>query len=280
MKITTLIENENSPGQENLKTEAGLSLLVETGKLKILFDTGSSGAFADNAEKLGVDLTKVDFVVISHAHYDHTGGLERFFRINKTAKVYINEHVKGSYFYKILFIKKNIGTKQSLLETYADRFVFLSGDFLINENVKITASFGKSHKTPSDGKHILKLERNKLVTDDFLHEQMMLITEKGKLYVFTGCSHHGIVNMVESAEKMAEGKQMNVIGGFHMYNPVTKGLSEKKEDVIHVGELLNNNKSINKIATGHCTGKGAFSILKEVLGDKLTSINTGSSITF
>jgi len=279
MKITTLIENENSPGRENLKTEAGLSLFVETNNLKILFDTGSSGAFADNAEKLGVDLTKVDFVVISHAHYDHTGGLERFFRINKTAKVYINKHVKGSYFYKILFIKKNIGTDQSLLETYADRFVFVNGDFQINENVKLTATFGNNHKTPSDGKHILKKENNKLVTDDFLHEQMMLITENEKFYVFTGCSHHGIANMVEAAGKMAAGKHMSVIGGFHMYNPVTKGLSEKKEDVIHVGELLNNNKNIDKIATGHCTGKGAFGILKEVLGDKLTSINTGSSIT-
>ena len=107
----------------------------------------------------------------------------------------------------------------------------------------------------------------------------MLITEKGKLYVFTGCSHHGIANMVEAAEKQADGKRISVVGGFHMYNPVTKGLSEKKEDVIHVGELLNNNKNIDKIATGHCTGKGAFSILQGVLGDKLTSINTGSSIT-
>ena len=279
MKITTLIENENSHGQENLKTEAGLSLFIETNNLRILFDTGSSGSFADNAEKLSVDLTKVDFVVISHAHFDHTGGLERFFQINKTAKVYINEYVKGSYFYKILFIKKNIGTDQSLLETYADRFVFVSGDFQINENIKLTASFGKNHKTPSDSKHILKREGNKLVTDDFLHEQMMLITEKGKLYVFTGCSHHGIANMVEAAEKQADGKRISVVGGFHMYNPVTKGLSEKKEDVIHVGELLNNNKNIDKIATGHCTGKGAFSILQGVLGDKLTSINTGSSIT-
>jgi len=278
MKITTLIENENSPGHSNLKTEAGLSLFVETNNLKILFDTGSSGAFADNATTLGVDLTKVDFVMISHAHFDHTGGLERFFQINKTAKVYINEHVTGSYFYKLLFLKKNIGTKQELLSNYADRFVFVGNDLQITDNVKIVTNISQHHKIPSDSKHIFKKQNNKLVPDDFLHEQMLLITEEDKLHVFTGCSHHGIVNMVESAEKMAEGRQMSIIGGFHMYNPLTKGLSEKKEDVIHVGELLNN-KSVDKIATGHCTGKGAFSILKEVLGDKLTSINTGSSIT-
>ena len=253
--------------------------MLESNNMKILFDTGSSGAFADNAEKLSVDLTKVDLVVISHAHFDHTGGLERFFQINKTAKVYINEHVKGSYFYKILFIKKSIGTKQSLLETYADRFVFVSNELEINDTVKIVTHISQNHKRPSDSKHIFKKQNNKLVPDGFLHEQMLLISEENKLYVFTGCSHHGIVNMVESAGEMADGRQMNIIGGFHMYNPLTKGLSEKKEDVIHVAKLLNNNKSIDKIATGHCTGKGAFSILKEVLGDKLTSINTGSSIT-
>ena len=64
-----------------------------------------------------------------------------------------------------------------------------------------------------------------------------------------------------------------------MYNPLTKGLSEKKEDVISVAELLNANKSIDTIATGHCTGKGAFKLLKDVLGEKLINLNTGSSVT-
>ena len=278
MKITTLIENDVSAGQQNLKAEAGLSLLVETAGLKILFDTGSSGAFADNAEKLGVDLSLVDMVVISHAHYDHTGGLERFFQINKTAKVYINEHVKGDYFYKLLFLKKNIGTNPDLLKTYEDRFVFVSEDMKIGDNVTIVTTIKANHKLPSDSKHIFVKKNNKLVPDDFAHEQILLISEAGKLHVFTGCSHHGIVNMVESVEYLAKGKQMNVVGGFHMYNPLTKGLSEKKEDVIKVGELLKN-KNIDSIATGHCTGKGAFGLLKTVLGDKLLSLKTGSIIS-
>lgn len=279
MKIITLIENEISNGNENLKAEAGLSLYLESGNKKILFDTGSSGAFADNAKNLGVDISKVDFVVISHAHFDHTGGLEWFFQMNSTAKVYVNEHVKGEYFYKLFFLKKNIGSSQEVLKNYADRFIFVSGDLQISEGISIVTNISSHHKLPSDSKHIFVKKNNKLVPDDFLHEQMLVIEERDKLHVFTGCSHHGIVNMVESAKHLAKGKRMNVIGGFHMYNPLTKGLSEKKEDVINVGEILNNNKSIDTIATGHCTGKGAFKLLKEVLGDKLLSLNTGSNLS-
>ena len=87
------------------------------------------------------------------------------------------------------------------------------------------------------------------------------------------------MNMVETAQQLSKDKKMSVIGGFHMYNPLTKGLSEKKEDVIKTAELLNNNQQIDKIATGHCTGTGAFKLLKGVLGEKLVKINTGSRIT-
>ena len=276
MEIITLIENEVSEGLSGLKAEAGLSLFIKTGNLNILFDTGSSGAFVDNAAKLGVDLAKVDFVVISHAHFDHTGGLKRFFEVNSTAKVYIKEQAKdGHYYYRILFIKKEIGTDQDLLKKYADRFVFVNDDVKINENIRIVTHFSGKHPLPSDSKHILMKKDNKLVPDDFVHEQMLVITEGDQVYAFTGCSHHGILNMVESVP-VNEKNRLTVIGGFHMYNPLTKRLSEKKEDVIKTAGLFAANEQIDKIFTGHCTGRGAFRLLKGVLDDKLDSISTGS----
>ena len=277
MEIITLIENEISEGSSGLKKEAGLSLFIRSGDMNILFDTGSSGAFADNAEKLGVDLTKVDFVVISHAHFDHTGGLERFFGINKEAKVYIREQATGQYYYKVLFLKKYIGVDQKLLEKYAGRFIFVKDDLQINENIRIVTHFSGKHPLPSDSKHILMKKDGKLVPDDFVHEHMLVINDGDKVYCFTGCSHHGILNMVESVP-VEEKNRLFVIGGFHMYNPVTKGLSEKKEDVIRTAQLFDANPNIEKILTGHCTGMGAFGLLKGVLGDKLESIATGSKI--
>ncbi|RLD87807.1 MAG: MBL fold metallo-hydrolase [Bacteroidetes bacterium] len=278
MEIITLIENEVAEGNVGLKAEAGLSLFIKSNGLNILFDTGSSGAFADNALKLGVDLSSVDFVVISHAHFDHTGGLARFFAVNKTAKVYIRQQATGRYYYKLAFLKKEIGVDQKLLKEYADRFVFVQDDVQINEDIKIVTHFSTKHKLPSDSKHLVTKKENKLVPDDFAHEQMLVINEGDNVYCFTGCSHHGILNMVESVQ-LNEDNRLNVIGGFHMYNPITKGLSEKKEDVFETAGLFAENKQLDQIVTGHCTGKGAYRLLKGVLGDKLAGLHTGSRIS-
>lgn len=278
MEIITLIENEVSQGNSELKAEAGLSLLIKTANKTILFDTGSSGAFADNAEKLGIDLTTVDFVVISHAHFDHTGGLERFFKINSTAKVFIKEEAKEEYYYKLFFLKKYIGANQEVLQNYADRFIFVKQDLKIDEHIQILTQISNHHKQPADSKHLMTKKDNHLVRDEFAHEQILLISEDEKRYCFTGCSHHGILNMVASAQQLSGDKKLSVIGGFHMYNPLLKGLSEKKEDVIKTAQLLNANKQIDKIASGHCTGTDAFKLLKSVLGEKLLNMNTGSKI--
>jgi len=275
MEITTLIENEVSEGLSGLKKEAGLSLFIRTNDLNILFDTGSSGAFADNAEKLGVNLAKVDFVVISHAHFDHSGGLEHFFGINREAKVYIREQATGQYYYKVLFLKKYIGVDQELLKKYADRFIFVKDDMQLNENMKLVTHFSGKYPLPSDSKHLLMKKGGKMVPDDFIHEQMLVINDGNKVFGFTGCSHHGILNMVESVP-LKEENRLYVIGGFHMYNPVTRGLSEKKEDVITAARLFDANPNVEKILTGHCTGKGAFRLLKSVLDDKLEELHTGS----
>ncbi len=279
MEIITLIENEVSQGNSELKAEAGLSLLIKTGKQTILFDTGSSGAFADNAQKLGVDLTAVDFVVISHAHFDHTGGLERFFSLNSTAKVYIKKEVKEAYYFKLLFLKKYIGSKQSTFKNYSNRFVFVEDNLDIGDNIRLVSRFSSNHSAPSDSKRIFVKKDNKLIPDDFAHEQMMLVSEGNYLYCFTGCSHHGILNMIDAAQQYTNGKTMKVIGGFHMYNPVTKGMAEKKEFVVKTGNKLNAIDNVDLIATGHCTGTGAFKLLKGVLGNKLYDLHTGNQMT-
>ena len=96
MKITALTENITF--LENINTEHGLSLFIETDKHKILFDTGQTSLFAENAEKLGIDLATADLCFISHGHYDHTGGLRKFLEINSTAPIYINKFAFEPHF--------------------------------------------------------------------------------------------------------------------------------------------------------------------------------------
>ncbi len=278
MEIITLIENEKLPGRKELHAEAGLSLFIKTGSRNILFDTGSSGKFAANAEKLGVDLKQVDFVVISHAHYDHTGGLAEFFRINKTAKVYIKKEAYGEYYYKVLFFNKYIGVDQEILKKYTDRFVFLDNDIVIDPNIRIITRFLNKYKLPSDSKHILKKENGKLLPDDFSHELMLMISEGNKEFVFTGCSHHGILNMIKTAENHTD-KKLTVVGGLHMYNPVTGGLAEKSEDVLNVATEIIRDRNIQQVITGHCTGLKAYKLMQTLMNEKLINMRTGRSFS-
>ena len=96
IKVTVLAEN--TPYNSNFACEHGLSLYIETEKHKILFDSGQTSIFSSNADLLGVDLSKVDVAVLSHGHYDHGGGLERFLEINKTAPIYINRNAFGKFY--------------------------------------------------------------------------------------------------------------------------------------------------------------------------------------
>ena len=91
MKLTTLIDNYVE--KASLYAEHGLSILIDTGIVKILFDTGQSDNFIHNAEVLGIDLKEIDFVVLSHGHFDHTGGLYPFLQLNKKAKIICKKEI-------------------------------------------------------------------------------------------------------------------------------------------------------------------------------------------
>ena len=95
MKITVLTENTTELG---LPVEHGLSLFIEIGDRRILFDSGQSDLFAKNAEALGVDLKTVDFAVLSHGHYDHGGGLKKFLEVNGKAKIYMSRYAFEPHF--------------------------------------------------------------------------------------------------------------------------------------------------------------------------------------
>ena len=261
MKIKTLIENTSISPQ--LHTEAGLSMYVETANHKILFDTGMTGNFVENAEKMGVDLKAVDLVVISHGHDDHGGGLKRFLEINHTAPVYINRHAFRPFYAretKDLSLEMDLKDHPQVILT-DDRLELGEGLELFTCN-----GFTRKHKMGHFG--LSTLSEGVHVPDDFRHEQYLLITEGDKKVLFSGCSHKGILNIMEWVQCDV------LLGGFHFMLMAVEG--EGRVELENAGKQLLTHPTT--YYTCHCTGLKQYEVLKSVMGERLKYTATGDEI--
>ena len=272
MKIITLAENTSV--SEKFKSEHGLSLYIETETHKLLFDVGASSLFAENAEKLGVDLAAVDTLVISHGHYDHGGGLKTFMALNKKATIYLNQNAFEKYESKGSNDEmEDIGLDQELLP--CNRFVFLEKDFVIDDELCIFANIhgDQYHSTAND---VLMMEKNGVpICDDFCHEQNLIIREKDQVVLFAGCAHNGIINILNHMDSNYDMPPTVVVGGFHLYNQSRKK-SESEELIKTIGTALTETQSV--FYTGHCTGAEPYKILKDLMGDRIHYLATGSQL--
>lgn len=258
MKITVLMENTAiSP---EFAAEHGLSLFVETEGSRFLFDAGQSGAFAENAQKLGIDLRSADFAVLSHGHYDHGGGMLRFLDRNRRAKLYVNQNAFG--------IHRNaagryIGLDPMLAER--GRLVRTGDEFAIAPGLTLYTCNALPRPVPTDPCGLTEQVGEFLLPDEFLHEQYLLVEEHGKRILFSGCSHKGILNILHWFRPDV------LVGGFHF-----KDLDPEGEQLRRCGEALATFDTV--FYTGHCTGQSQFDRLKMILGDKLRAISTGMTI--
>jgi len=279
MEITTLIENSKEDESSALLPEHGVSLFFQTEKHTVLFDTGKSDRFLKNAQNLGVPITDVDTLVISHGHYDHGGGLKVFLLENNHAKVYLKEEAISGYYAKRGFLKKYIGLDRTLIDTHRERFVFIKEDTEIDEGIFILSDIKDIHPRPSGNSFLYEKSGGKLILDRFLHELILVIREDGGLVVFTGCSHRGILNMIETVESSFKNTTIKgVLGGFHLMNPIKNRMSESEDVVRNIGRTLLQKKNLEMVYSGHCTGDEAYSLLKVEMKKKLNRFSTGKVI--
>ena len=250
MKVVTLMEN--TACREDVSFEHGLSLYLETEKRTILFDAGQSGAFADNAEKLGVDLRKVDFAVLSHGHYDHSGGLGKFLEINAKAPVYVSSHAFEPHY----SANGYIGVDPALKEN--NRIRNVTKETVLAEGVTLH----RMETAPMDTAGLLVEENGIRKPDDFRHEQYLLLEEQGKRILISGCSHKGILNIADAFRPDI------LIGGFHfMKIEEEKKLAEAAKKLLEYDTIY---------YTGHCTGQKQYDYLKAIMGEKLHYIAAGT----
>jgi len=278
MKITTLIENRASETNPDLAAEWGLSLHIEFDSHSILFDTGSSGAFADNAKKLSIKIDSIDTAVLSHQHFDHGGGLERFFSLNSKAKVYLADAPIDERYIKLFgFFKKYIGLNHGVMDKFQDRFRAIGKPTEILPDVFIFPHIVNTHPRPIGNKQLLVKKNGELSPDDFSHELVMAVRENDQLVIFTGCSHNGILNMIDTVAKEFDRLPIKaVIGGFHIVSsPPFHSMAGTRKEVEDLGRAVLN-YPVKMTYTGHCTGTKAFTVLKSVMNNRLTDIRTGS----
>jgi len=277
VKITTLIENNSS--NVNLKSEHGLSLYIETDEHKILFDTGQSNLFIQNAKKLNINLQEIDIVVISHGHYDHLGGLISFLKLNQKAKIFLKKEIFDYQYFAIRNgTKKHIGYSTDLLD-YKDRFVFLESAFHSIDNLYFFANIDKIYALPKGNEILFKQKDNKQFKDDFQHELIFAINSINGLIVFCGCAHNGILNTVSTVQRFLINKTIKtIIGGFHLIDNNDFVETETENEIKCIATELKQITNGATYYTGHCTGNNAFNVLYSVLGTDLQRLEIGIEI--
>ncbi len=271
MRIVNLIEN--TEGKTGCLYEHGLSFYIETEKHKILMDTGASDAYIANAPKLGIDLKQVDAVVLSHGHYDHTGGVMAFSKINDSAKIYMQSVAKEEYYHKSEDVERYIGIDRDILTL--PNLKPIDGNDKIDEGIEIFTGVTERRLWPT-GNKVLKVKKDdEFYQDEFLHEQYLVIQENGKSILISGCAHNGILNILDKYREIYEKNPDIVISGFHMM----KKSGYTDEDLRIVKDIAEELKKTDiKFYTGHCTGEEPYRILKECMGEQIEYVHSGDEI--
>ena len=275
MRIINLIENTEGPS--GCAYAHGLSFYVETKKHRMLLDLGPSGETLQNAQILGIDLKKVDTVILSHGHYDHSGGILPFAGINDQALIYMQETAVGDYFsdrgksaperYEYIGIDKDIAKLPQVR--------FLQGDNQLDEELELFTIKNRSHKLPSSNKRILVRKGDLLQCDDFVHEQFLVIRQGKTRILMSGCAHSGILSIMDAfCDKYGKEPDL-VISGFHLMKKAEYTGDEIRE-IEEIAEELK--KYSTWFITCHCTGLPAFDRMKAIMGDQLTYVHSGEEI--
>lgn len=269
MKVTVLIENT---APENLVCEHGLSFLIEFEQQKYLLDAGSTDLFLENAKRLGVYLKDVKTCILSHGHYDHSGGFHTFLNENKEAYLYLMKSADEEY-YSTKGELHEIGIPKVLLASHKERFIRVEKTIKLKENVYLIPHNAKDLDLIGKRAGLYKKVGKELSPDDFAHEMSLVFDTQQGLVIFNSCSHAGVKNIISEVQNVLPGKLVYAfIGGLHM-----KGTTFSKEEIQEIA-ILARKAGMRLLYTGHCTGEEAYKILKEADQSLIQQLTSGIEI--
>ncbi|KGK82443.1 beta-lactamase [Desulfosporosinus sp. HMP52] len=250
LKVTILVENTVGVPL-GLLGEWGLSMLLDFGDEKILFDAGEQGNLVNNAQILGHELRQVDKVVLSHGHYDHTGGLYKLLQYKGITSVYAHPNLFAGHLAKVPNIQPNryIGVPycQQQLESLGARFHWHSEPFELRPGLWLSGEILRESSFEHIDNHLVELAGEQVVQDSLKDDlSLFYVTDQG-LIILLGCAHSGLVNIVEQARQVTkENKVRGIIGGTHL-GPAS---TDQRQQTIEYLKSLD----LECLAPNHCTG--------------------------
>lgn len=228
LTLTVLVDNTTLTDQD-LCGEAGLSFLIETADRKILFDTGLSGLFLTNAEKMGISLRDLDFLILSHGHIDHTGGLATLARhLAGPTPLGTSSRVPELIAHPRCFWPKEKegrmngsavseeAARRQFPVRLSDTPVWITDDLIFLGEIPRRFAFEQN----DPGARKIHRPDGIIAPDDLLDDTALAFRSDAGLVIITGCSHAGICNITEYAKEVCgEPRVRDIIGGFHLTAP-------------------------------------------------------------
>lgn len=278
MKVAVLIDNNPNPTQ-NLITEHGLSIYFEADGFKWLLDVGASEQYYNNAVSMGINVEDVDFLVLSHGHFDHTGGLEQFIKVNQKAQIIMSAQIEGKTFYSYrLQSKRNISINHSIVNQHINRFILADGNMRISKNVGLVCEIPLLYKTPKANNKLYMINSDGEQPDEFKHEVALAVNTAKGIVVFSGCSHNGVLNILDACSNYFNKSQIIAcIGGTHLID--SDSSNEYESEINEIGKSIVGRYPNMQLITGHCTGINAHKQLSKILGENFKSFHSGTDLS-
>lgn len=269
MEITVLTENTVS--RRGLLAEHGLSVLVEEGRKRILFDTGQSGVYIHNAEQLGISLEGLDAIVLSHGHYDHTGGLPEF-PGEVSCPVYLSGKALEDKWCLAGDGKGNrcIGVpwREDARELERLPLVFTWEQEEIFPSIYLLGQISTTVPSEMVEKPFRILQNGRYLPDTMEDEQLLVIRTPQGLAVFAGCAHPGILSCVEKVKRTFPGEKLySLLAGMHLRGCPQERVEETIKGLKEAG--------FTYLIPLHCTGTLAIARMKMAFGKSCLMAEAG-----
>jgi 7,8-dihydropterin-6-yl-methyl-4-(beta-D-ribofuranosyl)aminobenzene 5'-phosphate synthase len=271
VRITTLSENT---AQLEFLGEWGLSILVETESCKVLLDTGLSISAVHNADLMGIDLSTIDKIVLSHAHGDHTGGLRDVLRrVGKPVEIIAHPDIWIPKYARFGETNRYVGMTsiKEELESFGVSFTLTRKPFKISDDIMTTGEIEMTNDYEAIDDRLYAKKGGRMIPDPLADDLALIVRTTEGLALITGCAHRGIINTVRHVQKLTGGEHIHtIIGGTHLHLSPQERVEKTARELKELG--------LQRLGVSHCTGFNASAILARQFGEVFFLNNAGTQI--